>query len=103
MGLDSLVLQMAKCCKPIPGDDIIGFITKGKGITIHRTHCISLAKYNEKYPERLIQAEWKTQDTQKYIVDLYIEAHDRQGLLRDLGHILSKEKIIRVKVKVSIV
>jgi GTP pyrophosphokinase len=93
MGLDSLVMQMAKCCKPIPGDDIVGFITKGKGITIHRTQCASMAKYNQKYPERLIDAQWKEQESQRYIVDLYIEAHDRQGLLRDLGHILSKEKI----------
>ncbi|MFM2344940.1 MAG: hypothetical protein RLZZ210_1552 [Pseudomonadota bacterium] len=93
MGIDSMVMQMAKCCKPIPGDDIVGFVTKGNGITIHRTQCISMAKYNQKYPERLIDAQWKEEENQRYIVDLYIEAHDRQGLLRDLGHILSKEKI----------
>ncbi len=93
MGLDSLVMQIAKCCKPIPGDDIVGFITKGNGVTVHRTQCISMAKYHQKYPDRIIDAQWKEQENQRYIVDLYIEAHDRQGLLRDLGHILSKEKI----------
>jgi GTP pyrophosphokinase len=94
MGLDSLVMQIAKCCKPLPGDDIIGFITKGKGISIHRKECLNLAKYQQLSPERIIEAEWSQQHIhQTYMVDVYIEAHDRQGLLRDLGNVFSKEKI----------
>ncbi len=94
MGLDNLVMQIAKCCKPLPGDEIVGFITKGNGISIHRSQCLSLAKYKQLSPERIIAAEWSQHNIhQTYMVDVYIEAHDRQGLLRDLGNVFSKEKI----------
>ena len=99
MGVDSLVIQLAKCCKPIPGDKITGFITRGKGITIHRDSCLGLEKYNQKYPERLIETQWNFNENQRYIVDLIITANDRQGLLRDISDVFSREKINVISVQ----
>jgi GTP pyrophosphokinase len=93
MGVDSLVIQLAKCCKPIPGDDIIGFISKGKGIVIHRTDCSYTASYSKEKPEKLIDACWNESLNSTYLSDIYIEAQDRPGLLRDISEIFSREKI----------
>ena len=93
VGVDKLLTALAKCCKPAPPDPIIGFVTRGRGITIHRQGCTSLSRLSEESAERLIAADWDNSKGVSYPVDIEIEALDRQGLLRDISNILSREKI----------
>lgn len=92
-GVDNLLTQLAKCCKPIPGDAIIGYITQGRGVNIHRKNCRNLHEILEKNPGRLIKANWGEENTHHYPVDLIIEAHEKHGLVRDVTHIIASEKI----------
>jgi GTP pyrophosphokinase len=94
VGTDGLLTQLAKCCKPAPPDEIVGFITRGKGVSIHRANCKNLAQMRMKAHERVIQTNWGEpgRDT-VYPVDIFILAMDRQGLLRDISEVLSREKI----------
>ena len=94
VGTEGLMTQLARCCKPAPPDEIIGFVTRGKGVSIHRTSCKNFAAMEAAAPERVIATEWgaPAADT-VYPVDLFILATDRQGLLRDISEILLREKI----------
>lgn len=94
VGTEGLMTQLARCCKPAPPDPIVGFVTRGKGVSIHRTSCKNFAEMCAKAPERVIETEWgdKLSET-VYPVDLYIMASDRQGLLRDISEVFSREKI----------
>jgi GTP pyrophosphokinase len=93
VGVDKLLTGLAKCCKPAPPDPIVGFITRGRGVTIHRQGCASLARLSEESAERLISADWRISGEARYPVDIEIEALDRQGLLRDISNVLAREKI----------
>ncbi|MDO8248088.1 MAG: bifunctional (p)ppGpp synthetase/guanosine-3',5'-bis(diphosphate) 3'-pyrophosphohydrolase, partial [Rhodoferax sp.] len=96
VGVDSLMTQLAKCCKPAPPDAICGFVTRGKGVSVHRTDCSNLREMVAKNGERVIEVEWglpKTATTAVYPVDVAIEAADRQGLLRDISEVFTKEKM----------
>ena len=93
VGVDKLLTQVGKCCKPMPPDAITGFVTRGKGISIHRVDCINFRNMAARNPERVISAEWGAQSGAVYPVDLMVDAGDRQGLLRDISDILSREKI----------
>ena len=97
VGVDKLLTQVGLCCKPIPPDAIIGFVTRGKGISIHRVDCINFRNMAARNPERVIATEWgeqwAAQSGAVYAVDLLVDAGDRQGLLRDISDILSREKI----------
>jgi GTP pyrophosphokinase len=84
---------LARCCKPAPPDPIVGFVTRGKGITIHRAACANVTRIRAREPERLIEADWGAARDQLFPVDIVVEASDRQGLLRDLSELLSREKI----------
>lgn len=99
VGVDKLLTQMGKCCKPMPPDAITGFVTRGKGISIHRIDCINFRNMAARNPERVIGAEWGEQAGAVYPVDLVVDAADRQGLLRDISDILSREKINVTAVK----
>jgi len=100
LGTDGLLTQLAKCCKPAPPDLIIGFITRGKGVSIHRANCKNFVEMQAKAPERVIHTEWGTlEESTVYPVDLFVLAHDRQGLLRDISEILLREKINVIGVK----
>jgi GTP pyrophosphokinase len=91
-GVERLMTQLAKCCKPVPPDPIRGFVTRGKGVSVHREDCSSLKRLAERHPERLIDAQWG--DTSgSYTVDMAVTASDRPGLLRDVGDALAREKI----------
>jgi GTP pyrophosphokinase len=98
-GVDKLLTQVGLCCKPMPPDAIIGFVTRGKGISIHRVDCINFRNMAARNPERVIGAEWGAQSGAVYPVDLVVDAGDRQGLLRDISDILSREKINVTAVK----
>ncbi|MGZ8303210.1 MAG: TGS domain-containing protein, partial [Telluria sp.] len=94
VGVDSLLTQLARCCRPAPPDDIVGYVTRGKGVSIHRATCKNFAEMRSKAPERVIHTEWgRTGHDTVYPVDLFILAGDRQGLLRDISEVFSREKI----------
>lgn len=93
VGVDKLLTQVGTCCKPMPPDAIVGFVTRGKGISIHRVECINFRNMAARNPERVIGAEWGQQSGAVYPVDLVVDAGDRQGLLRDISDVLSREKI----------
>ena len=96
VGIDSLLTQLARCCKPAPPDDIRGFVTRGKGVSIHRADCGNFQQMALRDHGRVIEVAWgqpKASDAQVYPVDVSIEAFDRQGLLRDISEVFSKEKM----------
>ncbi len=94
VGTEGLMTQLARCCKPAPPDTIVGFVTRGKGVSIHRLTCKNFTEMSSKAPERVIQTEWGAsgKDT-VYPVDIFVLAGDRQGLLRDISEIFLREKI----------
>lgn len=93
VGVDKLLTLLAKCCKPVPPDPIAGFVTRGRGITIHRRECASLARLVEKSGDRLVAAQWNAEKGISYPVDISIKALDRHGLLGDIAQVLSREKV----------
>ncbi|MBX3641526.1 MAG: bifunctional (p)ppGpp synthetase/guanosine-3',5'-bis(diphosphate) 3'-pyrophosphohydrolase [Rubrivivax sp.] len=96
VGVESLLTTLARCCRPAPPDAIGGFVTRGKGVAIHRADCSNLRHMVARAPERLIAVAWGTRQTDGtavYAVDLLVEAEDRQGLLRDISELLAKEKM----------
>lgn len=93
-GIDNLMTQMARCCKPVPPDPIIGFITVGRGITIHRNSCSNMLNLPETQQARLIQVSWGNQPVSgNFSVDMLITAEDRKGLLRDLFAVVAAEDV----------
>ena len=96
VGIDSLMTQLAKCCKPAPPDDIRGFVTRGKGVSVHRADCSNFREMAARNGERVIEVEWglpKASTTVAvYPVDVAVEAADRQGLLRDISEVFAREK-----------
>jgi len=93
VGVDRLLTGLARCCKPAPPDPIVGFVTRGKGITIHRAACPNVGRIRAREPERLIEADWGAPRDELFPVDIVVEASDRQGLLRDISELLTREKI----------
>ena len=92
VGVERLLTQLARCCKPAPPDRISGFVTKGRGVSVHRRDCTSFARLAERFPERIIGAEWGSRAGQAYAVDIVVRGNDRQGLLRDVTETLVREK-----------
>jgi GTP pyrophosphokinase len=97
VGVDSLMTQLANCCKPAPPDLITGFVTRGKGVAVHRSDCSNLRNMIQRSGDRCIDVAWGSsapgKDSSVYPVDVRIEAHDRQGLLRDISEVFTKEKM----------
>jgi len=94
VGTDGLLTMLAKCCKPAPPDAIVGFVTRGKGVSIHRATCKNFAEMRKKSPERVTNTTWGEPERETvYPVDIFVLAQDRQGLLRDISEIFSREKI----------
>jgi GTP pyrophosphokinase len=91
MGVGDLLTRLATCCKPVPGDEIIGYVTRGKGITVHRADCPNVLREPE--PERLVPVSWGNTQTQAYPVGLRMEAWDRVGLMRDVSTVAADEKV----------
>ncbi|MFG6440240.1 RelA/SpoT family protein [Roseateles sp. LKC17W] len=98
VGIDSLLTTLSRCCRPAPPDAISGFVTRGKGVAIHRSDCSNLAEMRRRSPERVIAVAWGGGDAAGksapvYPVDVLVEAGDRQGLLRDVLEVFAKEKM----------
>ena len=96
VGVDSLLTQLSRCCKPAPPDAISGFVTRGKGVSIHRQDCSNFRELVSRHGERVIEVRWgehKGADSLVYPVDVAVEAFDRQGLLRDISEVFAKEKM----------
>ena len=98
VGMDKLLTQLGRCCKPAPPDRIAGFVTRGKGVSIHRVDCSTFKNMCTRNPERIISADWASAadgaaHSALYPTDIFVEASDRQGLLRDISDVLSREKI----------
>jgi RelA/SpoT family (p)ppGpp synthetase len=94
-----LLVTLARCCNPTYGDDITGFITRGKGITVHRADCKNILNTNE--PERLITVTWPPESDQTFPVPVLIVAYDREGLMRDIGAVIADESINMSNVNIS--
>ena len=92
-GLDNILVRFAKCCNPLPGDDIIGYITKGRGVAIHRKDCPNIKLDDEFLKNRLVEVEWNNPEKSKFEGEVKIIAIDRVGLLNDVIHIVSMEKL----------
>ncbi|MBW7765237.1 GTP diphosphokinase [Enterobacter hormaechei] len=92
-GVGNLMHHIARCCQPIPGDDIVGFITQGRGISIHRSDCDQLAELQSHAPERIVEAVWGESYSAGYSLVVRVTANDRSGLLRDITTILANEKV----------
>ena len=94
-GIHDVAVRFSKCCSPIPGDEIVGFVTRGRGITIHRTDCVNIMNLPESERQRLIEAEWEAgeADHQLYTVEINIYANNRTGLLVDISKIFTERKI----------
>jgi GTP pyrophosphokinase len=92
-GVGNLLTSTAHCCNPVPNDPIVGFITRGRGVTIHRQDCGNILRLQGEDRDRLIEVEWSTAAEDTYPVDIAVEAYDRSGLLRDITSVLANEKI----------
>ena len=104
VGVDFLLTQLARCCRPAPPDPIVGFVTRGHGVSVHRVECRSFAEMARRAPERVLQADWgdwqdappaARTDPQRpvYPVDVVMRAHDRQGLLRDVSEVFVRDRL----------
>ncbi|HHX77020.1 MAG TPA: bifunctional (p)ppGpp synthetase/guanosine-3',5'-bis(diphosphate) 3'-pyrophosphohydrolase, partial [Firmicutes bacterium] len=97
-GISNIMIRFAKCCSPVPGDDVVGFVTRGRGLSIHRRDCANLqAQYKEALAlgknERLLDVEWEDGEVHSYPVDIEILGSDRPGLLMDLVNVVSDKKV----------
>ena len=98
LGVGNLLTTIANCCMPIPNDDITGFITKDRGVSVHKADCKNIIHLKEKDQARLIEVEWGKADVQNYPVNILIDANDRHGLLSDITKTLSDDKLNVIEV-----
>ena len=95
-GVDDVAVRFSKCCSPVPGDEIVGFVTRGRGISIHRTDCVNIINLPELDRTRLIDAEWQEDSIAgngKYLAEIIIYANNRNGLLADVSRALTEKNI----------
>jgi GTP pyrophosphokinase len=101
VGVDRMLTALARCCKPAPPDEIVGFVTRGRGVGVHRVNCTTFARMAKEAPERVIQTAWgkppEASDV-RYLVDVSVVAKSREHLLRDLAEVLAREKIPLVRI-----
>ncbi|GAA63940.1 GTP pyrophosphokinase [Pseudoalteromonas sp. BSi20311] len=102
-GVGSLMSHVARCCRPVPGDEIIGYITQGRGIAVHREDCDSFSNLKSKHPERVISVSWSDDISSSYALTIRIEASDRSGLIRDISSALANEKVNVLNMNVNTV
>ncbi|MBQ4858920.1 GTP diphosphokinase [Pseudoalteromonas sp. MMG007] len=102
-GVGSLMSHVAKCCRPVPGDQIIGYITQGRGIGVHKDDCDSFNNLKTQHPERVISVSWSDDINGSYALSIKIEASDRSGLIRDISSVLANEKVNVLNMNVNTV
>jgi len=90
-GVGNLMHQMARCCQPVPGDEIAGYITRGRGVSIHRSDCRQFLNLQRQHPERILSVRWRNQSSDRYPAKIVIDAWDRSGLIKDIGMVLATE------------
>ena len=88
-GVGNLLTKLARCCDPLPGDEILGFLTQGSGVTVHRANCKNLLHHRTRSPERVLEVQWGVQDVGKLPVKIHISAYDRKGLLKDIAAVFA--------------
>ena len=91
LGADGVHTQVARCCGPLPGDEVLGYITRGRGVTLHRADCSNIARQRDREPDRFIRVDWQQNEGRSYPVELRISAYDRSGLVRDITEIMSQK------------
>jgi guanosine-3',5'-bis(diphosphate) 3'-pyrophosphohydrolase len=99
-GAPDILVKLAKCCTPVPGDEVIGFVTRGTGVSVHRTDCNNVASLQNE-PERMIEVEWAPTSSSLFLVQIQIEALDRSGLLSDVTRVLSENHVNILSATVS--
>ncbi len=92
-GLDNILIRFAKCCNPLPGDEIIGYITKGRGVAIHRADCVNAQQEGELFKNRLISVDWANSEIGKFEGEIQIKAADRKGIINDITHMVAVDKV----------
>jgi GTP pyrophosphokinase len=96
-GIHDVSVRFSRCCAPVPGDEIVGFVTRGRGVSIHRTDCINIINLTTFERQRLIDAEWENEEndeaSEKYLAEISIYAHNRNGLLADVSKALTEKNI----------
>ncbi len=100
-GIDDMLVRVAHCCNPVPYDDIIGFVTRGRGVSVHRTDCLNAKKLVELFPERMIETKWDTNQPAAFQVEVEVEALDRTKLLRDVSTVLGDAGVNILSASVS--
>ncbi len=93
VGVGSLMTQLARCCRPAPPDSIVGFVTRGRGVSIHRSSCTAFRALTEREPERVIDVDWGDTGETLYPIDIVVHAQDRPGLLRDLSEVFARLRL----------
>ncbi len=98
VGVDLLLTQLARCCRPVPPDPIRGFVTKGRGVSVHRANCATFAQMMRQAPERVLEADWGDPENtagkeRAYAVDVLVRASDRPGLLRDVSEVFARDRL----------
>lgn len=92
-GEDNLMVRFAKCCNPVPGDDILGYITKGRGVSIHRKDCSNLQNLVEEDPQKVVDVAWGTAKGVAYMAEIQVKAEDRSGMLSDIMNVIMESKL----------
>lgn len=99
--MDSLMNQLARCCRPLPPDPVTGYVTQGRGVSVHRSNCATLARLVRQAPERAIETSWDPRtlkpegsaNQRRFPVEVELRAHDRQGLLRDVSDVFARDRM----------
>ena len=100
-GIDDVVVKLARCCTPVPGDQIIGFVTRGSGVSVHREDCVNIHDLREHQGDRLVGVKWNNAAKSLFLVNIQVEALDRSGLLSDITRTLSDQHVNILNAAVS--
>jgi GTP pyrophosphokinase len=92
-GVGNLLTQLARCCQPVPGDEIVGYLTRGKGVSVHRASCASLQRLISKHQDRCLPVNWANSEKSRYFVDIVIHAYDRKWLIKDITNIIGHGEV----------
>ncbi len=101
-GVGNLMTALARCCQPLPGDSVLGFITRGRGVSVHRADCAQLARLREREPARVVEVDWGEHRSQAYEVDILVRAHDRKWLHKDVTNVIAAANVYMVAVNARV-